>query len=300
MDNELILYDRVEVIKTTMQKYGINNFAMSWSGGKDSCVMSALFDLALPNNTIPRIYADTGLDLTIMRDFVNKEREKDNRIVRIAPSVNIKKMLEEEGYPFSSKKHSRMVEVYRRLGYENSNEVRRYLGEHEDGKRWSSSNSCPKCLRYQFSEEFTKSFKPISDVCCKRMKKDPINKWQKENGYKYAIIGVMAAEGGQRHGATCLAFKRGKLKAFQPLAPITKEWEDWFIDKYNVRLCDIYKPPYNYERTGCKGCPFNKYLQTDLDTLEQYFPNDRRQCELIWKPVYDEYRRIGYRLKKTD
>ena len=22
------------------------------------------------------------------------------------------------------------------------------------------------------------------------------------------------------------------------------------------------------------------------------------ECEIIWKPVYDEYRRIGYRLRK--
>lgn len=34
--------------------------------------------------------------------------------------------------------------------------------------------------------------------------------------------------------------------------------------------------------------------------LQQYFPNDRKACEKLWKPVYDEYRRIGYRLKKGD
>jgi 3'-phosphoadenosine 5'-phosphosulfate sulfotransferase (PAPS reductase)/FAD synthetase len=75
-------------------------------------------------------------------------------------------------------------------------------------------------------------------------------------------------------------------------------WE--FIKEYNVDICDIYKPPYNFERTGCKGCPFNPTLQKDLDTLEVFFPNERKQCEYIWKPVYDEYRRIGYRLRKAD
>lgn len=38
--------------------------------------------------------------------------------------------------------------------------------------------------------------------------------------------------------------------------------------------------------------------QKELDTLEQFFPEERKQCELIWKPLYDEYRRIGYRLKQ--
>lgn len=88
-----------------------------------------------------------------------------------------------------------------------------------------------------------------------------------------------------------------KITRFQPLAPLTKDWENWFIEKYNISISDIYKPPYNFNRTGCKGCPFALNIQNELDTLEKYFPNERKQCEIIWKPVYDEYRRIGYRLK---
>ena len=90
------------------------------------------------------------------------------------------------------------------------------------------------------------------------------------------------------------------MKAFQPLAPITKEWEEWLIETYHIEICDIYKPPYNFVRTGCKGCPFARNLQKELDTLEEFFPQERKQCEIIWKPVYDEYRRIGYRLKPLD
>jgi hypothetical protein len=48
-----------------------------------------------------------------------------------------------------------------------------------------------------------------------------------------------------------------------------------------------------------KGCPFALKLQEELDKMEEYFPNERKQCEIIWKPVYDEYRRIGYRLKES-
>lgn len=32
--------------------------------------------------------------------------------------------------------------------------------------------------------------------------------------------------------------------------------------------------------------------------MEKLLPNERKACEIIWKPVYDEYRRIGYRLNK--
>ena len=42
----------------------------------------------------------------------------------------------------------------------------------------------------------------------------------------------------------------------------------------------------------------NKYdLEHQLQVMEQLLPIERKQCEVIWKPVYDEYRKIGYRLK---
>lgn len=31
--------------------------------------------------------------------------------------------------------------------------------------------------------------------------------------------------------------------------------------------------------------------------MEKYFPAERKQCETIFGKVYDEYRRIGYRIK---
>ena len=34
--------------------------------------------------------------------------------------------------------------------------------------------------------------------------------------------------------------------------------------------------------------------------MEELLPNERKACEAIWKPVYEEYRRIGYRLRKKD
>ena len=129
------------------------------------------------------------------------------------------------------------------------------------------------------------------------MKERPLYEWSKKNNRPYSIVGIMRSEGGRRIGAQCLSFRSGKLKAFQPLAPISKDWEEWFIKTYNIKICDIYYEPYNFERTGCKGCPFAISLQEELDVLEKYFPAERKQCEFIWQPVYDEYRRIGYRLK---
>lgn len=140
----------------------------------------------------------------------------------------------------------------------------------------------------------------ISDKCCTEMKEKPLIKWQRDNKKSISIIGLMADEGGRRASAKCTVFKDGKLQVFQPLAKVTKEWEDWFIKEHNIRLCKLYYEPYNFVRSGCKGCPFNLKLEEDLATMQKYMENEYRQCQFIWKPIYDEYRRIGYRLSAEE
>ncbi|WP_295363700.1 phosphoadenosine phosphosulfate reductase family protein [uncultured Pseudoramibacter sp.] len=240
MDNAFLLLDRKQKIQSVFRQYGIDNFYLSYSGGKDSTVLSWIIDQAVPDNRIPRVYADTGIEYNMVRDFVKKQAEKDDRIVIIRPSVPIKKSLEEDGYPFKSKLHSAIVDVYQ------------------------------------------------------------LDSWSKAHGKPYTITGIMHAEGGRRERATCLAFNKKRLTTFNPLLPISKEWEEWLIKTYQIEICDIYKPPYKFYRTGCKGCPFAIDIQQNLDTLERFFPNEKKQCERIWAPVYAEYRRIGYRFKKDD
>ena len=287
-ENEMLLNDRIMKIQSIIRKYGEDNFYISFSGGKDSTVLSALVDMALPNNKIPRVYANTGIELNMIRDFVIELSKTDNRIQIIKPSIPIKQMLDREGYPFKSKRHSQMWAIW------NNNHNNTSAIKYRDGLYNFSSNKCPKKLKYQFTDDFSLK---LSDKCCFRLKEEPLKKWQDENNKPYGIVGIMREEGGRRSWAQCLAFNGKNLKNFQPLAPIAKDWEEWFIKMYNIKICDIYKPPYSFERTGCKGCPFNIHIQRTLDTLDKYFPEERKQCEIIWKPVYDEYRRIGYRLK---
>ena len=295
-----MLIDRLQKIEATINKYGEDKFLMSFSGGKDSVVLSALIDLALPRNKIPRVYANTGIELNMVRDFVFDLAKKDDRIQVIKPSVPIKPMLERDGYPFKSKKHAHHVERYNRIGMCGS--IESYLGK----GTWGKKQQCPKILKYQFTEEFHKKLN-VSDLCCVRMKEEPLQEWGKEHNRPIAIVGIMRDEGGRREKVQCLVFS-GKAKKdingipdkFQPMSVLTKAWEDWFIKEYNIKLCDIYYSPYNFPRTGCKGCPFALHLKEEIDTLEKYFPEERKQCELIWGPVYDEYRRLGYRLPKQE
>lgn len=289
MDNEWLLFDRVEKIKQIINQYGEDNFYISFSGGKDSTILHHLVDMALPDNKIPRVFSNTGIEYNMILEFVKDQAINDSRFKIIYPKKNIKNMLENVGYPFKSKQHSHIVGIFQRSG--KSLSVRKYLKEVEG----NSVICCPKKLQYQFTDNFNIK---LSDKCCYELKKKPFKQWEKENNKTIVITGMRTEEGGQRMGMNCIVMDKDKnIIKFHPLSVVSNEWEEWFIKKFNIELCELYYPPYNFERTGCKGCPFALHLQEQLDLMEKLLPNERKQCEFIWQPVYEEYRRIGYRLK---
>ncbi len=290
MDYELTLFDRINIIKETINKYGENNFYISFSGGKDSVVLHYLIDQALPNNHIPRVFINTGIEYIDIVKFVKDLADKDNRFVIINSSKPIKTILETYGYPFKSKQHSHNLNIYQHSG--KTKTVEKYLGE---GNK--SIFLCPKLLKYQFSDNFKIK---ISDRCCYKLKKEPIKKWMKENNKTITITGMRKEEGGNRNNLTCAVFNSEDLVKFHPLAPIDNEWEEEYIKCNNIKLCSLYYPPFNFKRTGCKGCPFSLDLQKQLTTMKKYLPNERKQCEFIWKPVYEEYRKLNYRLDNVE
>lgn len=291
MDNELILFDRLEVIKSTNQKYELeNNAYISFSGGKDSTILHYLIDMALPNNRIPRVFINTGIEYNYIVDFVKELASKDDRFIILKPSQAIKPMLERVGYPFKSKLHSHWLSIYNNSGLTKA--VKKYLGEIEGNIKFI----CPNILRYQFTKDFNIK---CSEKCCTKLKKDPTKKWQKENNRSIVLTGMRKEEGGAREKLTCIITdKQNKLVKFHPLVVINDDFENWFINKYNIKLCKLYYEPFNFKRTGCKGCPYSLDLQEQLDTMAMFLPNEKKQCEMIWKPVYQEYRRLGYRLRK--
>ena len=285
-DYELMLFDRIEKIKQINIKYDLeNNAYISFSGGKDSTVLHHLIDLALPNNNIPRVFINTGIEYQAIIEFVKELAETDKRIIILNSGVNIKQMLEKEGYPFKSKEHSLKVNMYQHGRRAAS--VMRY----KEGNKFS----CPKILQYQFSPNFKLK---VSSNCCNRLKKEPIKRWQKANNKPITLTGMRRDEGGQRANIGCiLTDAKGNLKMFHPLLVVNDTFEKEFIKRNNIKLCKLYYPPYNFERTGCKGCPFALGLQNQLDVMERLLPSEKKQCEILWAPVYEEYRRIGYRLR---
>lgn len=108
-ENEFLLYDRLGAIRDTIAKYGEENFYLSFSGGKDSTVVHHLVDMAIPDNKIPRVFSNTGIEFKAIVDYVKSLN--DERVVIISPSKNVKETLDQVGYPFKSKIYSRHYEI---------------------------------------------------------------------------------------------------------------------------------------------------------------------------------------------
>ena len=234
MDNETILFDRIEIIKTANAKFDLeHNAYLSFSGGKDSTILHHLLDKALPNNSIPRVYVDTGID---------------PRFVIIKPTKPIKKVLETYGYPFKSKEHSHLLATYQHSGLGRS--VNFYLN-----KEGYKMITCPSALRYQFTEDFNIK---VSDQCCLRLKKEPFRKYQKESGKTITLTGMRKSEGGQRKSLTgcIITDNEGHLKKFHPLLVVDDDFENWFIERerenYPVRTI---LSPIQFQENWVQGLP---------------------------------------------
>ena len=293
-ENEFLLQDRITKIRSINEMYDLeNNAYISFSGGKDSTVLSALIDLALPDNKIPRVYINTGIDYQAIVDFVLEYGKLDKRLKIIHPTQNIRTMLENNGYPFKSKEHSQKVALYQHSG--KTKTIINYLGQGH-----KTNFLCPDILKYNFTPDFKLK---VSDKCCYKLKKEPAEKWEKQNNKTITITGIRREEGGLRQSLkSCTVFADTSCKTlykFHPLLVVDDNFISAFIKRYNIHLCKLYYAPYNFKRTGCKGCPYNVDLQNQLYKMSVFMPAERKQCELIWNKVYTEYRRIGYRLEYT-
>ena len=163
-DFEFMLEDRISKIKAINEQYNLlDNSYIAFSGGKDSVVLSHLIDIALPNNKIPRVFANTGIEYISLVKYVKNIQLSDDRIIILNQKRNIKKTLEQYGYPFKSKEYALRVNQFNKGS--NANYIKHYLSTNN-----SKYFKCPKCLRYQFEEVGKYNY---SNQCCYRLKKYP-------------------------------------------------------------------------------------------------------------------------------
>lgn len=270
---------------------------ISYSGGKDSTVLLALVKLCeevytIPENGIPAVFVNTGIEMGVTIDFVKwvKENYYQN-LITIRPSVSFDWVLKTCGKPIKSKMKSEMLDRWQK-GSRTDYVIRRMIyGKSKDGASFERTKIADKDA-HMISDDFAIH---ASNKCCDYLKKRPFAKYAKENNSGGFAIGIRMVEQGAREIATkkrlskggrvCSYVSHGIIKK-APIIDWADEDVDEFVKKYNVPLSRAYTE-YGFHRTGCMACPYAfKWLPNDLKYLHDHEPN-RYKAAMHWlKDVY--------------
>lgn len=113
-----------------VEKYGLENVYISFSGGKDSTVLLHIARRLYPG--IKAVFVDTGLEYPEIRLFV----KQFNNVDWLRPKTTFKQVIEKYGYPFISKEVSECVAGARKFlsgsgGYEQFYRKLQGMGEYQ-------------------------------------------------------------------------------------------------------------------------------------------------------------------------
>lgn len=280
---QLYLMDLESRFKALDKTLGLENYYLSYSGGKDSHFLLWFIKEMLIDENITIVACNTTMEHPEIR-----ERMYKNADVVLQPELTPMEIKEKYGSPCFSKIQDDFIYRYqsgcRSLSLMERIEGKSFIGK--DGKSHRSSFNLNKTARTLL---LSGQLHPVSSKCCTYLKKTPFQKYEKQTGKK-AILGVRAKESKLRSAMYkgCL-HKTGR---FTPLWDMDSELMDIIYDMYDIEI----PPIYDYvDRTGCMGCPYgSKYGETakELDLLT---PPQRRYVTSLFE---ESYRVLG--VLKTD
>lgn len=149
------------LIRQAVNEFGLDKVYISYSGGKDSTVLSHIAKSMYPN--ILHLFANTTNEYPETLQHIKWEREKNGtNIISIFPQSptgeiwTFKKVVDTYGYPIFSKRISNAIRTYQHA---------------------LSSRTKQNSIDY-IDRNFKKYKKylhlPISDKCCDKLKKEPL------------------------------------------------------------------------------------------------------------------------------
>lgn len=273
---------------------------VSFSGGKDSTVLLDLARRIYPD--IEAVFVDTGLEYPEIREFVKTKENviwlypiKHDKEKREWVRTNFKEVIDNYGYPVISKLVSQRIEGARR-GQKSATKL--LNGTYTTNGKDKSIFNCEK-YKYLLYAPFK-----ISDKCCKVMKKDPTNFYEKANNVK-AIIGTMTCEGRQRESSWlktgCNAFDSQRPSS-QPMSFWTEQDVLQYIKQFNIPYASVYGDIIEDEgklkttkldRTGCMFCMFGCHLDKEPNRFQRMKITHPKQYDYCIRPVEENGLGLG-------
>lgn len=259
------------MIQEAVNEFGIDHVYISYSGGKDSTVLSHIAKELYPN--ILHIFANTTCEFPETIEHVTWEKEKNGtNIITVIPKDgkgnvwSFKKVVEYYGYPIFSKRIANAIRTYRHA-------------KTPETKQHSIDYIQRNFKKYDKYKEMN-----ISDKCCDVLKKNPIKRKAKELGMECAILGILADESRQREQDWlkngCNVFHVKKDNQCRPLSFWTEKDILEYIEKYELCISKLYS--MGYVRNGCMYCGFGVHL-------EKNEPNRFQNLHLTHPKQYDYF-----------
>lgn len=254
---------------------------VSFSGGLDSTVLLNISRYLYPD--IKAVFSNTGLEYPEIVEFVKTFDNVD--IVR--PKMSFKNVIEKYGYPVVSKRVSRFIQDLQNPTDRNANvrnlRLTGYSSCTNPGK-YQPSMKLPNKWHYLINAPFK-----ISDKCCDKLKKEPLNTYEKQHGTK-RIIGIMADESEMRMQQA----RRNGPEGENYLAPMifwTRQDVIRYIRFMALPYCKIYGDIVDLpngtldttgeHRTGCMFCMFGVHMEKQpnrFKRMKMSHPNHYRVC----------------------
>lgn len=291
-----------ERINNTMGKMAIylgnhEHPCVSVSGGSDSDIIVHIISTYFREH-LPKIYfvfVNTGLEYDATKRHLDYLEERYNIHIDRIRGASVVTTIHRYGVPILSKSFSESVEAAQK-GKEWG--IRRI---HRTKKETSFALSEPQ---KRLAEYLIESKTIVSNMCCKKSKKEPVFHYFMEYDVDLNISGERQAEGGQRSGAHKSCFEKAKSHNWDKYMPLwywNNETKKYYKETEGILYSDCYEV-WGMKRTGCVGCPFNSRIGEDIKMMKKYEPMRYKACMNLFgesyrlmdkfgvhrKPIFDE------------
>lgn len=269
------LFKKIEDAKEVIRKYYEKNngeLFVSFSGGKDSTVLLHIVRSIYPD--VIGVFSNTTNE---DKDIIKYVKQFDN-VEWVVPKMGFKEVVEKYGFPLLSKELAKKINICKYT--KNEETKKKYMGIYDPSSYF--------IINEKFHPLITEKF-DVTARCCEILKKNPLKKWESENGGFVPLIALMADESMLRKQLALYGEESDK-KCYPFLKTNWNEQDIWdYADMFDLRFADCYYDNVLPDgriikaesRTGCIFCGFGIQFDKGQRFDNQLIKNPKRYEKMM-------------------